>query len=370
MFSLGNNSLISISDADAGSNTMQVQLVSTNGTSTLSGVSGLTFSAGDGTADATMTFTGSTANINAALAGLSFNPTTNFTGAASLRIVTSDQGSTGTGGILTDTDTIAITVAYAPTVTVSGALSYTENSSTVLASSVSVADSDSANLASATVSMTVNYVNGEDSLLFTNQNGITGAWDPGTGVLSLSGSATKANYQTALRSIKYTDNSNDPSTLTRTVTFVVNDGLLNSNTGTRTITVAAVNDAPVNTVPGTQTTPRNTAEVFTGASLISIADVDARTATMQVQLVSTNGTTTLSGVGGLTFTAGDGTADATMTFTGTMSDINAALAGLRFTPTTNYVGTGGRLQVNTSDLGNTGSGGAKTDSDTINITMT
>ena len=175
---------------------MQVQLVSTNGTSTLSDVSGLTFSAGDGTADATMTFAGSSADINAALAGLRFNPTTNFTGAASLRIVTSDQGNSGTGGILTDTDTIAITVAYAPTVTVSGTLGYTENGSSVLASSVSVADSDSANLASARVSMTINYVNGEDSLVFTNQNGITGTWDPDTGVLSLTGSATRSNYQT------------------------------------------------------------------------------------------------------------------------------------------------------------------------------
>jgi hypothetical protein len=51
-----------------------------------------------------------------------------------------------------------------------------------------------------------------------------------------------------------------------------------------------------------------------------------------------------------------------MTFTGAMSDINSVLAGLRFTPTTNYWVTAGP--------GNTGSGGTKTDSDTVNITAT
>ena len=60
-----------------------------------------------------MTFTGTVAAVNTALAGLSFNPTTSFTGAASLQIVTSDQGNTGTGGTLTDNDTVAITVATA-----------------------------------------------------------------------------------------------------------------------------------------------------------------------------------------------------------------------------------------------------------------
>ena len=90
---------------------MQVQLVSTNGATTLSTLTGLTFTVGDGTADATMTFTGTVAAVNTALSGLSFNPTTGFTGAASLQIVTSDQGNTGSGGTLTDTDTVTITVA-------------------------------------------------------------------------------------------------------------------------------------------------------------------------------------------------------------------------------------------------------------------
>src|SRR5207244_2765520 len=87
-----------------------VTLTVTNGTATLSGIGGLTFVTGDGVADATMTFTGTLANINTALDGLSYSPTLNFNGAASLTINTNDQGNFGFGGSLTDNDVVAITV--------------------------------------------------------------------------------------------------------------------------------------------------------------------------------------------------------------------------------------------------------------------
>ena len=105
-------------------NPLQVTLTATNGTLTLAPLTGLTFTTGDGTADATMTFTGTVADINAALDGLTFAPTANFNGAATLQITTNDQGNTGAGGALTDTDTVAITVNAvndAPVNTVPGA---------------------------------------------------------------------------------------------------------------------------------------------------------------------------------------------------------------------------------------------------------
>jgi hypothetical protein len=66
--------------------------------------------------------------------------------------------------------------------------------------------------------------------------------------LTLTGSSTVANYQTALRSVTYANSSENPSTVTRTISFQVDDGgALNdlSNTATRDITVTAVNDAPI-----------------------------------------------------------------------------------------------------------------------------
>ena len=68
----------------------------------------------------------------------------------------------------------------------------------------------------------------------------------GTGVLTLSGSASKANYETAFESITYQNtNTDDPDNTDRTVTWVVNDGTVNSSGVTSTITVADANDAPV-----------------------------------------------------------------------------------------------------------------------------
>ena len=219
--------------------------------------------------------------------------------------------------------------------------------------------------------MTTNYVNGQDTLSFTTQNGITGNWVAGTGVLTLTGTTTAANYQTALRSITYSNTANNLTTNNRNVNFVVSDAIGASNTASRQVAVTAVNDAPVNTVPGAQTTATNTAEVFStgNGNLISItddADVrrDAGPAGQHQRRDHPVGPLT-----GLSFTVGDGTADATMTFTGTVAEVNAALAGLSFNPTASFIGAAS-LQIVTSDQGNTGSGGTLTDNDTVAITVT
>jgi YVTN family beta-propeller protein len=155
--------------------------------------------------------------------------------------------------------------------------------------------------------------------------------------------------------------------------YKANDGTQDSNIVTVTLTVTAVNDAPVNAVPGPQQTPKNTSRVFSTGNnnLISISDADAGGSTVQVQLVSSNGaTTTLFGTmpGSLSFSVGDGTADATMTFTGSIANVNTALNGLSFNPTSIFTGAA-TLQVVTSDLGSTGSGGTRTNSDTVTINV-
>ncbi len=150
---------------------------------------------------------------------------------------------------MVDTDTVAVTVtavADTPSVNTTGsALTYTEGAAaTAVDSGIVVADADGGNLASATVSISANYDSTADALLFADQNGITGSWNAATGVLSLTGSATIAQYQTALRSVSFINPSDTPSTAARTVSFVVNDGSANSNTATRNINLANVNDAP------------------------------------------------------------------------------------------------------------------------------
>lgn len=124
------------------------------------------------------------------------------------------------------------------------ALSYVNGSpSAVVDDAVSVTDADDADLSGATVAISANYQSSEDSLLFTNQNGITGSYSSGT--LTLSGSATVANYQAALRSVRYANSNTSPNTSTRTVEFTVTDGEADSNSTFRNITFSATNHPPV-----------------------------------------------------------------------------------------------------------------------------
>jgi len=140
---------------------------------------------------------------------------------------------------------------------------------------IKVTDQDDVNLTSAVVAISDNYQGGADILSYTNNNGISGTWDNVTGILTLSGTSSVANYQTALRSIRYFNSSDNPSTLTRTVSFTVNDGYLNSLTLTRSIIVTAVNDIPVlygiETAP-LQYTENEEAAVITGSLMITDPD--------------------------------------------------------------------------------------------------
>jgi hypothetical protein len=61
-----------------------------------------------------MTFTGVRADVAAALDGAVLLPTPGFTGTATIQIDSDDQGNTGAGGALTDSDTFAVTVTPAP----------------------------------------------------------------------------------------------------------------------------------------------------------------------------------------------------------------------------------------------------------------
>src|SRR5262249_1289135 len=149
---------------------------------------------------------------------------------------------------------------------------------------------------------------------------------------------SKANYQSVINSIRFSNTGDDPTLsgtrTTRDVAVTVRDeGGNESNTAISRVTITALNESPVNKVPGATGTLINTALVFSSANgnLVSVADSDA--INVQVTLTSTNGTMTLSGIAGLAFSVGDGTADGTMTFSGTQAAVNTALAGMNFNPT-------------------------------------
>jgi len=81
---------------------------------------------------------------------------------------------------------------------------------------------------------TVTFVGGleadEDRLVFGNQNGISGTYRPLAGVLELTGTATVAQYESAIESIKYYNTRYNPSAGQRIIEYQVSNGTTVSNT--------------------------------------------------------------------------------------------------------------------------------------------
>ncbi len=126
-----------------------------------------------------------------------------------------------------------------------------------------------------------------------------------------------------------------------------------------TVHILGTGDAPTNTVPGAQVTNEDTSKAITG---LSIADGGvSNTVTLSV----THGSLAVTGGAGVVV-AGSGSASVTLT--GSVAAINAALAavgGVTYSPTANYNG-GDTLTMLTS---NNAGGGAQTDTDTVAITI-
>ncbi|WVT76633.1 cadherin-like domain-containing protein (plasmid) [Sinorhizobium chiapasense] len=149
----------------------------------------------------------------------------------------------------------------------------------------------------------------------------------------------------------YTPAANDDTGVS--FSYTITDGHGGSVAGTASLDITPVNDAPTNTVPGAQTVNSNTASAING---VAVTDVD-----------SANVSTTVSvGHGKLTVGTGGGVtvsnnATATVTISGTLTQVNAALAALSYVSDTNYGGTD-TLTVTTSD-------GFLSDTDTVGLTV-
>src|SRR5262249_41876061 len=82
----------------------------------------------------------------------------------------------------------------------------TENqSATAIDAGLTVGDLDSPNLAAATVAITTGFVAGQDLLGFANTAQINGTLNAAGDTLTLTGIATVAQYQAALRSVTYSN---------------------------------------------------------------------------------------------------------------------------------------------------------------------
>ncbi len=125
-------------------------------------------------------------------------------------------------------------------------LNYTEGKKAkMLTANVTVSDVDSTELTQATIQIGTNYQLGQDLLSFVNVGGITGSWNEASGTLTLSGNATLANYQAALRAVTIQNTSDQPVNGSRTVTFMVRDGSRWSLGASRAVQIKPIKDGLV-----------------------------------------------------------------------------------------------------------------------------
>ena len=199
-------------------------------------------------------------------------------------MVVSDDGTT----VLTDSVSFDVTVGGArPTVDLNGddsgtgfLVSYIENDlpSPLAEPDVTITTDSTTTIASATVTIT-NLEDGTAEVLaaVTDGTSITASYDSATGVLTLTGEDTIANYQTVLASLTYENTSEDPTVGDRDIVIVVNDGSLDSLAVTSTVTIFAINDYPELVIPSPYDDPDTPVEVTEFQTItftVDVIDVD------------------------------------------------------------------------------------------------
>jgi len=202
--------------------------------------------------------------------------------------------------------------------------------------SITTFDYSDLNLSSAQVAISANYLDTEDVLGFNDQNGITGSWNSTTGILSLSGSASLADYQTALRAVTYTNTNATPSAAVRTISFTVNDGSADSNTLTRDITPSFTNSAPVlANLEIADLAYTDGGSPVPLSSTLTVSDADdayLESATVELTTNYINGEDLLSFTNTASITGSWNSSTGMLTLTGTaaVADYQAALRGVTY----------------------------------------
>jgi hypothetical protein len=294
-------------------------------------VTGASLAANDTDLDAdvlTVTAVGVAVNGTVALVAgtVTFTPTANFTGAASFTYTVSD-------GTLTDGGLVTVTVTA------------------VNDAPVAVDDADT------TVEDTALVVTGAS--LAANDTDVEGTALTVTAV----GGATNGTVGLAAGTVTFTPTANFNGAAS--FTYTVSDGTL-TDTGLVTVTVTAVNDAPIAVDDG-RTTAEDTALVFAATTLVvNDTDVDLDTLTVTAVGGADNGTVGLaagtvtftptanfSGSGSFTYTVSDGTVTDTGLVTVTVTAVNDLPVAVDDAATiaedTALVVTGATLASNDSD---------------------
>lgn len=337
---------ITVSDPDSAAGAITVTYNVASGTLAASSGGGVTV----GGSATNLTLTGTVAAIGTFLAGNNLTWTTpqDSTENATLTVLVNDNGNTGTGGALSDTENVLLQVGAAndaPTVAAPAAIAVTEDVATSL-TGITFADVDAEGF---TANVVLSVPSGAISATPSHGVSVGGTASART----LVGAITNLNAFLAAGSVRFTTASN--ATAPVTLAISINDngasgagGALIANRNV-TLNVSAVNDAPVIGAPVSIVVPVSGPGALEG---ITLSDVDSGASAGMLDLAVSGGTLAATAGGGVTVT---GAGTPALTLTGTIPAIDAFLRG---TPPS-YTGGDTTLTLTANDGGGSGSGGAQ-----------
>jgi Metallo-peptidase family M12 len=350
---------ISFVDADAGAGVLNVTLSvpGGNGTIAASASGGVSIVSGSGTAS--LQVSGTLVNLNAWFAANGSNPdytpAANATGNVTLSILVNDNGNSGTGGALSDTDTSTLSISAvndAPVNSLPASFTVMEDTTTSLAG-MSVADVDAA---AASMTFNLSVPGGQGTFTAANAGGVTVA---GSTSNSLTLTGTAANLTTYLGNAgnrpSYVPAANNTTTVTVTITS--SDGGATGSGGTRTdvdtrsINFTGVNDGPSASMPSAQVVA---VPGITPIAGVTLSDIDAASGNLDVVFTVNSGILTAANNDGVTVVSGNNTA--TLTLLGTVSAYTAFFNNNRVSYNPNGGSGNATLTLNCDDNGNTGAG--------------
>jgi VCBS repeat-containing protein len=350
---------LQVSTADGGADdndTFSATLYVEHGTLVLGGELAATISGGDGhdLGDAVV-ITGSLADVNAALKAVTYTPAGEYEGTDTVHFTatsTEDFGSSTSAPAPETTATITVNgVAEMPVVSTPDAKTTTENHPAIALTGLIVTPADaSANDTADTFNVTLSVNDG--SLALADHSGLSGTFSGAS--ITFSGSLAAVNA--ALTGVSYTPTSEfegqDTLTFTASTTEEASAGGGTSATAphTATITVNGVAEAGTASAPATLTLTENATNVaITGVSVGPVAEDGDDT--VSAVLAVGHGTLHMGSLAGVTVT-NNGTGSVTVA--GSAALVNTVLAGLTYTPTTEFNGSDSlHVTVTSNDGSNT-----------------
>ena len=366
MFSDANGNALSVHDPDAKELGVETTLRVSQGTLTVIAANDASVT---GNGSDRVVLSGEVDDVNELLQGLTYQGELHFNGTDTLTITTDDQGNQGGGGPFVATDGIPIAVRAIndrPENSVPGAQAIDEDQEIRFdaqgGNAISVSDVDAG-----PDGLEVTASADHGILFLATTDNLSSVAGDGTSVVTISGSITSINV--AMDGLLY--RPKDDYFGQDLISLRSND---RGNTGfggpqvevsTIDVQIGAINDAPVNNVPSSQSIDEDSPLVFSteNGNPVTISDVDAGSRDLQVRLAVNSGMLALARTDGLTSVSGDNSPS--ITLLGSPELISEALDGLTYTPSPDFHGQD-LLSIDTSDRA---LDGALSDNDTVPITV-